>query len=109
MASPFALSVCVHTIHPDPRRDRGLRAQWNADSDERSDLEGRADRKRKDLFVAGRHLARIMHLRIRAACNTIPLKRAQHVALVQASVPQEMKDALDEDTYDPDGSTFASI
>ena len=32
--------------------------------------------------------------------NTIPLKRAQHVALVQASVPQEMKDAL-EGTYDP--------
>jgi apolipoprotein N-acyltransferase len=33
--------------------------------------------------------------------HTVPLERAQRVALVQASVPQEMKQALEEDTYDP--------
>jgi apolipoprotein N-acyltransferase len=36
--------------------------------------------------------------------TTIPIKKVQRVALVQASVPQEMKDALDGKTYDPAGS-----
>src|SRR5688572_6821225 len=36
--------------------------------------------------------------------NTIPLQRSPHVAMVQASVPQEIKDALNEETYDPQES-----
>jgi apolipoprotein N-acyltransferase len=35
--------------------------------------------------------------------HTIPLERAQRVGMVQASIPQEMKEALREDTYDPVG------
>ena len=35
---------------------------------------------------------------------TISLKPSLHVALVQASVPQEMKEQLEEDTYDPAGA-----
>jgi apolipoprotein N-acyltransferase len=37
-----------------------------------------------------------------ARMSTLPLKRALHTALVQASVPQEMKEAR-EGTYDPTG------
>jgi len=38
-----------------------------------------------------------------ARMQTVTLKRALHVGLVQASVPQEMKEALEESTYDPLG------
>lgn len=36
-----------------------------------------------------------------ARIHTISLKRAQRVGIVQASIPQEIKEAREEDTYDP--------
>ena len=57
--------------------------------------------KRKNLFVAAGILLVLCSYGL-VRMNTIALKRAQHVALVQASVPQEMKEAL-EGTYDPLG------
>jgi len=55
---------------------------------------------RKNLIVAGGIFASISVYGV-VRMHTIELKRAPHVAMVQASVPQEMKQAL-EGTYNPD-------
>jgi apolipoprotein N-acyltransferase len=59
-----------------------------------------ATTRRRNLAVAAGILA-VLGLYGVVRMNTIVLKRAQHVGLVQASVPQEMKQALEQDTYDP--------
>jgi apolipoprotein N-acyltransferase len=61
---------------------------------------GAARDQRKHLVLAGAILAGVCIYGF-ARMYTIPLQRAQHVAMVQASVPQEMKDALDSETYNP--------
>ena len=58
-------------------------------------------RRRSLLFVAAGILAAVCIYGY-ARMNTISLERSQRVAMVQASVPQEMKEAL-EGTYDPKG------
>jgi apolipoprotein N-acyltransferase len=58
-------------------------------------------KRRNFVIAAGLFAAITLYGAIRI--QTITLKRAQHVGLVQASVPQEMKQALEEDTYDPVG------
>ena len=61
---------------------------------------GATTERRRNLAIAGGILAGVCIYGY-ARMYSVPLQRAQHVALVQASVPQEMKDALDEETYDP--------
>src|SRR6185295_19272262 len=56
--------------------------------------------KRRNLFIAAAIVTAVCvygYVRM----NTILLERAGRVALVQGSVPQEMKEQLEEDTYDP--------
>ena len=55
---------------------------------------------RKNLIVAAGIFASVSLYGV-VRMQTIELKRAPHVAMVQASVPQEMKQALD-GTYDPE-------
>ena len=56
--------------------------------------------KRNHLIIAGGIIACVCVYGF-VRMYTVPLERAQHVALVQASVPQEMKEALNQETYDP--------
>ncbi len=58
-------------------------------------------RHRKPLFIAAGILAGVCIYGY-ARMHSISLQRSQRVALVQASVPQEMKEAL-EGSYDPQG------
>src|SRR5688572_23510904 len=59
--------------------------------------------QRRNLAIAGSIVAGVcIYGFIRM--YSVPLERAQHIAIVQASIPQEMKDALDEETYDPKGA-----
>jgi apolipoprotein N-acyltransferase len=62
---------------------------------------GFTTRSPKSLIVAAVLFANVSLYGI-VRMRTIELKPAQHVGLVQASVPQEMKQALEENTYDPD-------
>ena len=64
---------------------------------------GASEHLRKHLVIAAGILAAVCIYGF-VRMNTVPLRRAQHVAVVQASVPQEMKEALNEETYNPQES-----
>jgi len=63
---------------------------------------GAVSRRPRPLLVAGAVFAAVCFYGV-VRMQTITLKRSLHVGLVQASVPQEMKQALESDTYDPLG------
>jgi apolipoprotein N-acyltransferase len=63
---------------------------------------GAVSRRLRPLLVAGAVFAAVCFYGV-VRMQTITLKRSLHVGLVQASVPQEMKQALESDTYDPLG------
>ena len=65
-------------------------------------FKGLTSRKPRTLMVAAGIFAAICLYGF-VRMQTVTLKQALHVGLVQASVPQEMKQALEEDTYDPLG------